>query len=56
MRDRWGINFRMRLIGSGGQDVGHLGVATGCGAFHFHSSISVLDEENLPLMEASFYM
>ncbi|WP_186725727.1 hypothetical protein [Rummeliibacillus sp. SL167] len=38
------------------QDVGPSGVAIGCGAFHFHSSISVLDEENLPLMEASLYM
>ncbi|WP_186731315.1 hypothetical protein [Rummeliibacillus suwonensis] len=46
----------MRLIGSGGQNVDPSGVGTGYGAFHFHSSISVLDEENLPLMEASFYM
>jgi hypothetical protein len=33
-------------IGSGGQDVGHSGVATGRGAFHFRSSSPVGDEEN----------
>ncbi|WP_186725773.1 hypothetical protein [Rummeliibacillus sp. SL167] len=30
----------------GGQDVGHSGVATGRGAFHFRSSISIGYEEN----------
>ncbi|WP_186731430.1 hypothetical protein [Rummeliibacillus suwonensis] len=31
----------MRPIGLGQQDVGHSGVATGRGAFHFRSSSSV---------------
>ncbi|WP_312755771.1 hypothetical protein [Rummeliibacillus suwonensis] len=31
----------MRPIGLGGQDVGHSGVSSGRGAFHFHSSSSV---------------
>ncbi|WP_186725791.1 hypothetical protein [Rummeliibacillus sp. SL167] len=42
----------MRLIGSGGQDVGPSGVATGRGAFHFRSSISVWDEENHTEMDS----
>ncbi|WP_186731344.1 hypothetical protein [Rummeliibacillus suwonensis] len=33
-------------IGSGQQDVGPSGVATGRGAFHLSSSISVEEEEN----------
>jgi hypothetical protein len=33
-------------IGSGQHDVGHSGVATRRGAFHFRSSTSVGDEEN----------
>ncbi|WP_146549102.1 hypothetical protein [Rummeliibacillus suwonensis] len=37
----------MRPIGSGQQDVGHSGVATGRGAFNLSSSIPVGDEENL---------
>ncbi len=37
----------MRPIGSGGQDVGPSGVATGRGAFNPSSSPSVGDEENL---------
>jgi hypothetical protein len=45
----------MRPIGLGGQDVGHSAVATGRGALHLSSSSSVEDEENPPLMEASFY-
>ncbi|WP_312755752.1 hypothetical protein [Rummeliibacillus suwonensis] len=36
-----GINCRLRLIGSGGQNVGPSGVAIGRGIFHFRSSISV---------------
>ncbi len=36
----------MRPIGSGGQDVGPSGVATGRGVFHFCSSTSMGDEEN----------
>ncbi|WP_186725722.1 hypothetical protein [Rummeliibacillus sp. SL167] len=36
----------MRPIGSGRQDVGHSGAATGRGAFHFRSSSSLGDEEN----------
>jgi len=36
----------MRPIGLGGQNVGHSGVATGRGAFHFRSSSLVGDEEN----------
>jgi len=34
------------IFGSGQQDVGHLGVATGRGAFNLSSSSSVGDEEN----------
>ncbi|WP_279590432.1 hypothetical protein [Rummeliibacillus suwonensis] len=41
-----GINFRMRPIGSGGQDVGLSGVVTERGVFHFCSSNSVRDQEN----------
>jgi len=37
----------MRPIGSGGQDAGHSGVATGRGAFNLSSSSPVWDEENL---------
>lgn len=36
----------MRPIGSGRQDVGHSGIATGRGAFHLSSSSSVGDEGN----------
>ncbi|WP_186731354.1 hypothetical protein [Rummeliibacillus suwonensis] len=36
----------MRPTGSGQQDVGHSGVATGRGAFNLSSSSSVGDEEN----------
>ncbi|WP_255473159.1 hypothetical protein [Rummeliibacillus sp. SL167] len=36
----------MRPIGSGGQDVGPSGVATGRGAFNLSFSPSVEDEEN----------
>ncbi|WP_312755501.1 hypothetical protein [Rummeliibacillus suwonensis] len=43
-------------IGSGQQDVGHSGVAIGHGAFNLSSSVSVKDEENPPLMEASLYL
>jgi hypothetical protein len=45
-KDRWGMNCRMRPIGSDGQDVGHSGVATGRGAFHFRFFSSAGDEEN----------
>ncbi|WP_312753645.1 hypothetical protein [Rummeliibacillus suwonensis] len=44
----------MKPIGSGQQDVGHSGVATGRGAFSLSSSISVGDEENPPLMKFHF--
>ena len=37
---------RKSSIGSGQQDVGHSGVATGRGAFNLSSSSSVGDEEN----------
>ncbi|WP_312755619.1 hypothetical protein [Rummeliibacillus suwonensis] len=43
----------MRPIGSGGQDVGHSGVATGRGAFNLSSSISV-GMKKTPLMEFHF--
>ncbi len=39
-----GNNCRMRPIGSGGQDVGHSGVATGHGVLNLSSSIPVGDE------------
>ncbi len=41
-------------IGSGGQDVGHSGVATGRGAFNLSSSISV-GIKKPPLGEVSLY-
>ena len=41
----------MRPIGSGQQDVGHSGVATGRGAFNLGFPSSIGDEENSPLME-----
>ncbi|WP_312755338.1 hypothetical protein [Rummeliibacillus suwonensis] len=44
----------MRPIGSGQQDVGHLGVATGRGAFHLSPSISVGEETQR--MEVSLYV
>ena len=34
------------IFSSGQQDVGHLGIATGRGAFNLSSSSSVGDEEN----------
>jgi hypothetical protein len=45
----------MRPIGSGQQDVDHLGVATGRGVFNLSSSSAVGNEENPPLMEAALY-
>ncbi|WP_279590434.1 hypothetical protein [Rummeliibacillus suwonensis] len=36
----------IKTIGTGQQDVGHSGAATGCGAFNLSSSSSVWDEEN----------
>ncbi|WP_312755944.1 hypothetical protein, partial [Rummeliibacillus suwonensis] len=46
-KDRWGSTAHKSPIGSGQQDVGHSGVATGRGVLHLSSSISVGDEENL---------
>ena len=43
-------------IGLGQQDVGHSVVATGRGVLNLSSSISVGDEENPHLMEASLYI
>ncbi|WP_186731318.1 hypothetical protein [Rummeliibacillus suwonensis] len=40
-----GSTARKSPIGSGQQDVGPSGVATGRGVFHFRSSCSVGDEE-----------
>ncbi|WP_222434400.1 hypothetical protein [Rummeliibacillus sp. SL167] len=39
------LPVKARLV-RGGHDVGHSGVTTGRGAFHFRSSSSVGDEEN----------
>ncbi|WP_146553906.1 MULTISPECIES: hypothetical protein [Rummeliibacillus] len=50
-----GSTTRKSPIGSGQQDVGHSGVATGRGAFNLSSSISMGDGRKLPLMEASLY-
>ena len=41
-----GSTVRKSPIGSGQQDVGHSGVATGRGAFNLSSFILVGDEEN----------
>ena len=51
---RWGSTAYKSPIGSGQQDVGPSGVATGRGVFNLSSSISVGDEEKSLLIEFHF--